>query len=484
MSTSGEERLPVFIKTGWAIGELSVATYVGITMMYLLFFLTEALHIPPVWAGVALLIPRLWDVVTDPIMGAISDRTNSRFGRRRIYLLIGGILFGTSFSLLFIVPEFDSTLATAVYVTAMYIVVSSAYTIFDVPYSSMAAEMTSSYRERTLLVGYKMIAARLGIVISVLAGPYLFRSGETLREGFELLGLVVGAYMIVTALIAFFTTARAPRIERSLHRFSLRDELRAVAGNKPFAILFGVFLFQNLAIGASATALIYYLITVMRADAVLAGQLFAVQAIVATVFTPLWVYIGRRYGKTGTYRVSLLFAALFALPALFLPAAFYWLLFGILFLTGFADASNQLMPNSMVPDTVEVDELQTGQRREGAIFGAWAFCRKLGMAAGAFFVSIGLDLFRYVPGEAGVEAQPESAMLGIRLLYALVPFLLWLAALRLLGKYELDEKNFNAIKSAIGRSRKGPADESGTESAEDSGENGRRPAADTAPAKP
>jgi sugar (glycoside-pentoside-hexuronide) transporter len=454
MSGITQERLPVFIKTGWAIGELSVATYVGITMMYMLFFLTEALEVPPVWAGLALLIPRLWDVITDPIMGAISDRTRSRFGRRRPYLLAGGLLLGTSFSLLFMVPDFDSVLATTVYVTAMYLVVSSAYTIYDVPYSSMAAEMTNNYRERTLLVGYKMIAARVGIVVSVLAGPYLFRSGDTLREGFELLGMVLGGFMVVTALTAFFTTRNAPQIARPIERFSLRDELMAVIRNRPFAILFGVFMFQNLAIGASATALIYYLITVMRTDVILAGQLFSVLAISATIFTPMWVYIGRRFGKTETYKVSLLIAALITLPALFLPAAFYFFLFGILFLSGIADASNQLMPNSMVPDTVEVDELQTGQRREGAIFGAWAFCRKLGMAAGAFFVSIGLDLFRYIPGEANVGAQPDSAVLGIRVLYALVPFLLWLAAAGLLRKYDLSEARYGEVMDAIGRGEK------------------------------
>ena len=216
-----ENRLTTMVKTGWAIGELSVATYVGITMMYLLFYLTEALAIPPVWAGIALLIPRLWDVITDPIMGFISDRTRTRIGRRRPYLLLGGILFGSSFCLLFFVPEFESTLATTIYVTALYTLVSTSYTIFDVPYSAMAAEMSSGYKERTLLVGYKMIAARLGIVVSVLAGPYLFSSRDTLREGFEVLGVVLGVFMVVTALFSYFATANAPQFAKPVPKFSL-----------------------------------------------------------------------------------------------------------------------------------------------------------------------------------------------------------------------------------------------------------------------
>ena len=187
----------------------------------------------------------------------------------------------------------------------------------------------------------------------------------------------------------------------------------------------------------------------MRTDLVLAGQLFSVSAIAATVFTPAWIYVGRRLGKTRTYSLSLLLSALAALPALFLPSSLYWMLFGILFLAGAIDASNQLMPNSMVPDTVEVDELQTGQRREGAIFGAWAFCRKLGMATGAFLVSLGLNFVGYIPGEVAAGEQSATAIIGIRIIYAVVPFVLWVTALFLLRKYDLNEERFEAIKQEI-----------------------------------
>jgi len=115
---------------------------------------------------------------------------------------------------------------------------------------------------------------------------------------------------------------------------------------------------------------------------------------------------------------------------------------------GAAEASNQLFPNSMVPDTVEVDELRTGERREGAIFGAWAFCRKLGMTAGAFLVSLLLSAFGLVKG-VSADLQPENALLGVRLSYALLPILLWIIALLLLHRYNLSEEKFNAIKKQI-----------------------------------
>lgn len=443
------DRLPTRIKFGWAVGELGIATYVGITMIYLLFFMTQALGIPPFLAGIGLLIPRLWDVITDPIMGMISDRTSTRMGRRRPYLLVGSVLFGASFYLIFAVPAFESELALLAWVTLMYLVASSAYTIYDVPYSSMVAEMTGDYRERTSLTGYKMVAARLGIVIAVTAGPFIFTSRATLTEGFRLMGLILGAYIGVTTLVAFFATARAPRIATPVHSFSLREELAAVLQNRPFRILWMVFLFQNLAIGASATTLIYLITIVMKADAKVVGPLIASGSIVGLLATPLWVLISRRLGKRGSYFVGMGITATMALPALVIPPEWYLLLFAVLMVAGVGDAATQLCPNAMVPDTVEVDELRSGKRREGAIFGAWAFCRKLGMAAGAFLVSLGLSTFGFVSGEAAVAQQPDQALFGIRIIYSLLPLALWIAALLMLRRYPLSEQQFNAVKEQI-----------------------------------
>jgi len=437
-----------YVKTGWAIGELAPAMFVGITMIYFLFYLTEALRLSPVVAGVCLLVPRIWDVVTDPVMGAISDNTKTRFGRRRPYLFAGALLLGASFYSMFAVPHFESELHKAIYVTVMYAISSTAFTIYQVPYGAMIPEMSNDYKERVTLSGYKNVAARIGILLSVTVGPYIFNSGDNLAEGFETLGLVFGLAMTITGLVGFFTTKHAPRVERSGARLSILDQLKAVLKNRPFKTLFGVFLMQNIALGASATALVYYITVVMRADTTLVGQLFAVNAVTATVFTIIWVGIARRIGKARSYRAGLMFTATMTLPALFLPPSLYVLLFVILFLDGIGNAAHQLLPASMLPDTVEVDEMNTGLRREGAYFGAWTFCQKLGMAIGAFLVSVGLDLSGYVGGDAS-SGQSEQTVMGVRLVYALLPMFFWFAAIVALRKYDLGEKTFDAIKAKI-----------------------------------
>ena len=443
---STEKQLTRGIKIGWGIGELAIAFYVGITMAFFLFYLTEVLKISPVWAGTVLLIPRLWDAITDPFMGAISDRTRSSMGRRRPYLLVGSILFGASFWLVLSPPPMETELGKALYFTGMYLLVSTGYTIFDVPYSSMAAEMSGDYRERVNLTGYKMMAARLGIILSAILAPLIYGSQDTLQEGFALLGIVGGLFITCTGLVAFFATRNAPRLDAVPERFRLRDELAAIINNRPFANLFLVFLLQNLAIGASATALIYFLTITMQVGANMIGPLFAVAGVTALIATPGWVYIGKRLGKKKAYTRAMLINLVMAFALFFLPPPLAMLLFGVYVVNGFADAGNQLMPNAMVPDTVEVDELENGVRREGAIFGAWAFCRKAGMAGGAFLASICFSVFGFV---SGAESQTEAASMGIRVAFSALPFVLWFIAIRLLARYELSEEQFNSIKSRL-----------------------------------
>lgn len=441
-------KLPVRIKLGWAIGELPVAVYIGLTIGFLLFYATQALGISPWLAGLVLLAPRLWDAFTDPLMGAISDRTKSAMGRRRPYLLLGSILLGLSMIGLFSAPGDASEMQKAMYLLVMYFIASTAITIFDVPYSSMAAEMTDDYEERTSLMGYKMVAARVGILMVLFSAPLVFGRGDNLIAGFRLVGIGFGVFIVVTGLASFFLTKNAPRLEKPVGKFSVRDELTAVRENKPFRALWTVFLFQNLAIGASATTLLYMLTLVINVEKASIGGFMAVAAVTATVLTPIWVTLGKKMAKRKGYYIALVLSILAPVPFLFIAPGATTALFFMLMFVGTADAANQLFPNAMVPDTVEVDELRTGERREGAIFGAWAFCRKLGMTAGAFFVSLMLSSFGLIKG-AGLEMQPESALLGVRLSYTLLPIVLWIIALLLLQRFKLTEEKFEAIKNEI-----------------------------------
>lgn len=448
MERPRDGKLTASVKVGWAIGELAIAAYIGLQMAFMLFYCTDVLAIPPALAGVALLVPRLLDAFSDPLMGALSDRTKSSLGRRRFYLLIGAPLLAVTFGAVFLVDP-DLPLYPRVAVLMLLFLASNlAVTVYEIPYSAMAAEMTTEYRQRIDLTGYKMMAARLGIILALSVGPLIFRSTPDLASGFRLLGLAAGMFILVTGLWAFFATRDAPRIDSVAHRFSLRAEYDAVVGNRPFRTLWFTFLFQNLAIGASSSTLIFFIIYVMQLDARIAGPFLAVGGIAAALATPGWVYVARMLGKRRAYFVALGGAALLAGSIAFVAPGMAAILFVLLAAAGVIDAGTQLAPNSMVPDTVEVDEARTGERREGALFGAWGFCRKLGMTLGAFLVSLALAAFGFRQG-VPASAQGADAILGIRLIYAAMPCALWLIAMAVLTRFDLTEAKFNAIKAEL-----------------------------------
>jgi len=441
------------MKIGWAAGDVGIACYVGGTMTYLLFYLTQAHGLAPGWAGIALLIPRMLDVPADPIMGAISDRTVTAMGRRRPYLLGGALAFGLTFYLTFAIPEFHNPMVTVLYATVAYFLASLAYTVFAIPHAAMAAEMTPSYRERTSVVGYRMVGSRLGILMVGLAGPYLFSAGETLRDGFRIFGAVFALVVMIGGVVSFRATRDAPRIERPAVRFNLGDEARALARNAPFRTLFTVFLLQNIAIGMSATGLVYFATFIVGIEVRHVGWLASGGAIVAMLATPLWMRAGHRWGvsKRRVYTIAILIEVCAYTGLLFFAQpGRLWLVFGLVALLGIGDAACQLAPHSMVPDTVEADEVATGVRRDGTIFGALSACLKLGMAIGAFFASLVLQVTGFVSGQS-VTAQGSTALLGVRLAYCAVPILLWMTAVWLVRRYDLDERRHGDLRDELQR---------------------------------
>jgi len=442
-----EGRLSRVTAIGWATGGFGTSIYVGATMAYLLFYLTEAHGINPAVAGLAILIPRLVDVVTDPIMGVISDRTRSRMGRRRPYLLWGALTFGVSFFLLFAMPA--GMPHAVAYFVAVYLLASTAYTVFVIPHNAMGAELTPDARERTGVIGYKMMAARLGIIAVTVFGSYIFTRYGTLAEGFAMFGLIFGSLILVSGLTAFFATSGTTGTAPGHTGRGLGSEFRSIVHNRPLLILLCVFLLQNMAIGAGATAGIYLITLYVQVPLEHAGMIIASVGIVAALATPFWIPIAKRFGKIVSYRVGMLIAmASFLSILLFVGPGSLPLLLALLMLQGVGDAVLQLAPNSMVPDTVEYAELKTGARHEGVILGTMYATLKLGMAAGSFVTSILLDLTGFQSG-VGAAGQTPEAIEGIKLAYTIAPLALWTCAFLVLRYYRLDEASHLELRRQI-----------------------------------
>jgi len=432
-------------KLGWATGELGLASYAAISSIYLLFYATEVLRIPPAWAGLALLIPRIWNIVGDPIVGFLSDRTQTRFGRRRPYLLGGALAWGAAFCLLFNLPQLSDPLLQAVLFGSVFLLNNTGLTLYQVPYSAMLAEITADYAERTKLVAYKEVAARVAILLTLSCAPLLLARFAQPAAGFASIGLVFGGLFVASGLVAFFATARSPATSFVAPHGRLTLNIAPLIENRPFAHVTTAFLFVNLGDAVFSGSLVYYVTEVMQRNAALIGTLYPIGSVAGILCTPLWTIAANRFGKGAVCRVALAMNAVVCLLPFFFPAGASWLMYPFMGLYGLFNTGARLLPSAMVPDTVELDQERTGERREGVIFGLFVFVQQTGFAAGGFVLSVLLAF-----AGVGPEAHSAGRMTGIVVCFTVAAAALYgLAFLAALG-YRLERGGVNGGGSAKG----------------------------------
>lgn len=374
---------------GWATGEIGLASFTGISSIYLLFYATEVLRIPAALAGVALLLPRIWSIVSDPIVGFLSDRTRTRFGRRRPYLLGGALLWGAAFVLLFNLPLWRDPLWQAVLFGSVFLVNNTGLTLYQVPYSAMLAEMTRDPAARTRLVAYKEIAARAAILLTLLCAPRLLgHTNNPSAAGFSTVGLVFGAVIVLSGVVAFFATAGAPTTSTPAAPGRMHLQVAPLVENRPFALVILSFLFVNLGDAVFSGSLVYYVTRVLHSTPALIGLLYPISSITGILCAPLWTLSANRLGKARVCRIAFGLNATCCVLPIFFPADQAWLMYPFMALYGLANTGARLLPSAMVPDTVELDQRRTGERREGIIFGLFVFVQQTGFAAGAFLLSL------------------------------------------------------------------------------------------------
>jgi sugar (glycoside-pentoside-hexuronide) transporter len=429
---------------GYGVGSVGTGIFSTVPGLLLLSFMVRYLEIPPAIAGTVIFIPRFWDVITDPFAGSLSDRTRSKWGARRPWMLAGSLTLPIVFALLFRVPE-HTGMAAAWYVLFIYILCTTFYTIYQVPYIAMPAEMTENYNERTTIMSFRIAFLTIGILVGGALAPELVSAGGGGREGYILMGVLVGAILFLVLIGSFFGTSKVPHVDPVPTTVSFRKQMRAAADNKPFFILFGSYIIQVLGIGAMLAGVDFYSSYILG-DPGQTSILFVCLIGPALVTMPLWVKIGRRFGKLTGYIICTVLYALGGFALMAIGAETLWLVYLIVFVMGAGYAGTQLFPYSMLPDTISADTLKTGLRRAGAYTGIWTAADKAGFAVGpAVFAAI-LALTGFMETEGGIIIdQPASALVGVRIGFALLPALLMALSLLLLRFYRLDSEVIAAL---------------------------------------
>jgi len=411
---------------GWSLGTLAMSSLLNTQTAMLMIYLISAVGIAPAVAGSLVFISKIYDGITDPIMGVVSDRTTSRWGRRRPYLLLGGMLAALSVVGLFSVHTV-SFVSTQIWVLVMLLVAATAYTVFNVPYMSMPAEMVQDPYERSKLMSYRVAWIAVGTFVGIALAPRLVAyARDTLgvpeTEAFSLMSLITAAIILLASLGCFLSTRGAPATERTRVSIPFTEQARTALANRPFLILLGIKYLGLYALSATVATNIFFVRQVMQqSEAIMLWYGLAYMVGTLTAIAP-WVLVSRRLSKAKTLALSAGLAAVVNLT---------WLLSGpeepvaLYMLRGFALAMTNggmlLMGQSLLPDVMEYDYRKTGLRREGLYAGLYSFVEKLAFASAPLTLGVLLSSMGFIPGLPRTAAQPESALLAITLAMAVIP---------------------------------------------------------------
>lgn len=448
------ERLPVGLCVGFGVGSLGIAIMLNAVTTFFPVLMTTVLGQSAALAGLLLTISKLYDAVADVVIGMASDRTKTRIGRRRPYLLVGAVVSALSMLLIFVPPELDGW-ALTLWMGAALVIYSTGYSLFSVPYVAMAGEMTDGYHERTRLLSFRAFFIGVGQMAASAGIAALMSWVGGGRLGYAVMGAVAGFFIGSAMLASFFGTRTARMVEVTVKPTVTRAEaLKTLATNKPFVLLMVIKLSQYTGIAGINTAKLLFLLNVVHTGYIGLVHLTFAQNLTTMLTVPFWAWLGRKLGKRPAYMISTLI-----LVAAY--ASWYWTGPGISMpeiwvrgaLNGVAAAGTALLSVSMLPDIMEYDRLRTGVRREGVFSSLYTIVEKLGYALGAGLVGLVLTAGGFVPTLQGaVVDQPQSAIDALYIGASLLPAGFILFSWVLMFFYPLDQKMLaKAAKEAEAR---------------------------------
>jgi len=428
------EKLTKRIKFGFGIGDLGGNLFFTIIGFYLLYFLTDVVHLSAGLAGTVLMIGKIWDAVTDPVTGYLSDRTRSRWGRRRPYMFAGSILSLLGMYLIFTVPRTESQMGLFWVMTILFCFVSLAYTLVNIPYTALLPELTSDFDGRTILTGYRMSFAVVGTFIgagAVMPLVGLFGGGNT---GWSIMGGIMGGIMFASMLITIWAVKEPEHREPPIRRVGfIKTYFEALTmpvflkAMIPWALFItGTSMVQG--------ALVYYFKYIFNDEGLFQIALLFLLAF-SLLFIPIWVKISKKLGKKGCYNLGMAIMGvsvlLFSLLGEQLGPIFA---FVTMALGGIGLSTHYVMPHSILPDVVEYDAHHNGGlRREGVFSSLWTFSSKIGQALALALNGWILSLFNYDP-----SVIPEgTTIMGIKLICGPGPVIFYVIGIIILSSYPI-----------------------------------------------
>lgn len=448
-------KLPTRLKWLYSVGSLTTSMPQAIISFFQLYFLTDIAGLRPDYAAWSIAAGRLWDAVNDPLFGVLADRIKSKHGRRRVLLLYSAFPLGISYAVMWLIPNMGD-LGLAVYYALTFIVFDTAYTAMYVGYNAITPEMTSDYDERSSVNGYRMavsIASTLGVIILTTVAGWYIEDKQTL---FAYLGIGLGIASALPLLVVFRAT-KDYRSTLDADPLPAWESIKATIRNRPFIQVMGLYLMSWTAVSILAAVLVYYANYYHRSPDIGSYLVLAAQGS-AIAFVPVVVWLSKKFDKRSAFILGSISAmasllGIYALsPEQIVPT------FILAALCGLGIATAYIVPWAMLPDIIEHDELETGQRREGSFFALAAFFQKLGTGAALWAMGQVFNLTGYITPtqDLSLPFQPADTVSAIRLFASIIPAVLFLIGIGFAWNYAISReehgKMLERLETGIGLS--------------------------------
>ncbi len=453
-------------KIGYGFGDMASSMFWKLFGAYLMIFYTDVFGLPAAVVGTMFLITRMWDSIFDPIVGIAADRTHSRWGKFRPWLLWLALPFGIVGVLTFTTPAWSLT-GRIVYAYITYSCMMMVYSAINVPYASLLGVMSPLPKERNVLSSYRMTFAYIGSFIALLlfipmVNAFSGDDGtpEAQQRGWMLATLVI-AVLCVLLFYGCFALTRERVQPLHQQQSSLREDLRDLLHNRPWWILLGAgiaaLVFNSIRDGATVYYFKYYVVeqqygdvTLFRIPFVLSGLYLAVGQVANILGVVLAAPVSNRIGKKRAYMGAMAVATV-------LSVVFYWftadqLLWIFLFQILISICAGSIFPLlwSMYADCTDYSELKTGNRATGLIFSSSSMSQKFGWAIGTAITGWLLGYF----GFRANEVQSAEVIHGIRMFLSFLPAAGTVLSILFIGFYPLNEKRMQSITEALAEQRK------------------------------
>lgn len=460
--------LSLINKLIYGSGDWGRASFNTLRQIFYAIFLTDVVGIDPRLASIAALVSTLWDAVNDPLVGSISDKVHSKWGRRRPFLLLFSVPFIGAFLILWWAPPWKSQIALTISVTLAYMLADTIQTLITVPYLALTPELASDYDERTSLTTTRMFFNLIASLVTAVAAPMIVdsavKSGAGIQQGYLLVAAIFGCLAAVPFIFLFFAIREKPVNKAELDdHLSLKETIRILIENAPFRFATGIYVLNWISFDLVGLMLPYFLtywigqgnliyqVNLLGMKISLTSVILGILMIVAVFALPLWNALAQKFSKRWAYIIGMIFWIFVELLIYFIQPGQITLMILLTVFAGLSVSTAHVMPDAIFPDVIDWDELRSHKRREGTYYGAVNFLRKLSSACAIFIALQVLGWFGYQsPSENVLQfTQSPLTLQAIRFLTGPVVAILLLVAIFVAWKYPLSRDRQKRIRKAL-----------------------------------